>query len=257
MKYHVIFAISILMISGAHAFGQDDPTKSLASAVENIKIPSFNGEDIFKYLNDIIIDKTKYTTFYDLIGFSIGMVIYGIFVYHFYRFISKRDLFNWEKKISNVIYTAAGKKASAVPRIIGFIITKLFVFPIVIFIWFTVYSLFMFFLAQKIEQETVFLFSSALIIAVRIAAYYSEDLARDLAKLLPFNLLALFLLNPVFFSIDDIVTRIGQMPHFILQITAFIIVAMVVEMPLSVAYLIKIRFFGHKEKEASDTNHPV
>ncbi|PIN97446.1 MAG: hypothetical protein COU45_02710, partial [Nitrosopumilus sp. CG10_big_fil_rev_8_21_14_0_10_33_7] len=91
--------------------------------------------------------------------------------------------------------------------------------------------------------------SSSLIIAIRISAYYREDLSRDIAKLLPFALLAIFLFDPQFYSLVDVLKRLSEIPSFITQIAAFMIVVMLVEISLSTIYLIKIRFF-HKEKKS-------
>lgn len=255
-----IFSIIILMISNSYAYGLENTTsQSFDGILEKIKMPNILEGDFFGYLNSVIEDQAKDATFYDLISFSIGMVIFGIFIYHFYKFISKRDLFSFDlqKRISGGIYTATGEKKSTIPRVIAFIATKLFVFPIVILIWFMVYSFFMFFLSQNSSSSTVFLISSSLIVSVRIASYYSEDLAKDLAKLLPFSLLGVFLLNPVFFDADQMISRINQLPQFFTQIVVFLVVSMVVEMSLSIAFLIKIKFFGHGEKKVSDHSQPV
>ncbi|MFB5605839.1 MAG: hypothetical protein ACE5R7_06090, partial [Nitrosarchaeum sp.] len=81
----------------------------------------------------------------------------------------------------------------------------------------------------------------------------------DLAKLLPFALLGIFLYDPQFYAIDQIVIRLQEIPSFIFQITAFIAVAMFVEIVLSILYLIKIKFFHSKEdsKKIDDSEHPV
>jgi hypothetical protein len=145
------------------------------------------------YVNGLIAEIAKDSSIYDIVGFSIGMVIYGVFVYHFYRFLSKRDMFciNIEK-ISKGRFTSSGKKTSGAPRVATFIVTNFFVFPFVIFLWFLGYSSFMFILVQHMETAIIFLVSSSLIIAIRISAYYREDLSRDIAKLLPFALLFFF-----------------------------------------------------------------
>ena len=202
------------------------------------------------YVNGLIAEIAKDSSIYDIVGFSIGMVIYGVFVYHFYRFLSKRDMFciNIEK-ISKGRFTSSGKKTSGAPRVATFIVTNFFVFPFVIFLWFLGYSSFMFLLVQHMETATIFLVSSSLIIAIRISAYYREDLSRDIAKLLPFALLAIFLFNPQFYSLVDVLKRLSEIPSFIIQIAAFMIVVMLVEIVLSTIYLIKIRFF-HKEKKS-------
>lgn len=109
------------------------------------------------------------------------------------------------------------------------------------------------------STATIFLVSSSLIIAIRISAYYNEDLSRDLAKLLPFALLAIFLINPQFYSIEEIVKRLTEMRAFIIQIASFIVVAMAVEITLSILYLIKIKFIHKKEKtvKVDDSESPI
>lgn len=211
------------------------------------------------YINSLITEIAKDSSIYDIIGFSIGMVVYGVFVYNFYRFLSKRDLFNINiEKISKGHFSSSGKKSSGAPRAAAFIATNFFVFPFVIFLWFLGYSSFMFILVQHMPTATIFLVSSSLIIAIRISAYYREDLSRDLAKLLPFALLAIFLFDPQFYSLVDVLQRLSEMPSFLTQIASFMIVAMIVEIFLSIIYLIKIRFF-HKEKKSKvdDSEHPI
>lgn len=216
---------------------------------------------VYGYLNQIVQNIAKDASIFDLVGFSIGMVVYGIFIFHFYRFLAKKDMFsfNLEKKLRGGKLKTDGKKINAAPRVAAYIATNIFIFPIVIFLWFLVYSLFMFFLAQNLSVKEVFLVSSSLIIAVRIAAYYNEDLSRDLAKLLPFALLGFFLLSPTFFALDVVRQRLLEIPHFVILIAAFLLVAIAIETVLSTLYLIKLKFVGHKEKKqkVDDSEHPI
>lgn len=177
-------------------------------------------------------------SFHDLVGFAIGMVIYGIFIFHFYRFIAKRDLF----KLNLSKHLSSGKNVTKIASGFAFIVTNFFIYPIVIFVWFVVYSLFMFFLAPGLEHTTISLVGSALIIAVRIAAYYNEVLARDLSKLIPLAILGFFLLSPTFFTIDDVISRLEEFPSFIGNIVSFLIFAVIVETVLSIGYLIKQKY---------------
>jgi len=221
-----------------------DDIESIFQNIENSELLPMD------YVNGLIAEIANDSSIYDIVGFSIGMVIYGIFVFHFYRFLSKRDMFCINiGKISKAYFTSSGKQTSGAPRVAAFIVTNFFVFPFVIFLWFLGYSSFMFLLVQHMETATIFLVSSSLIIAIRISAYYREDLSRDIAKLLPFALLAIFLFDPQFYSLVDVLKRLSEIPSFITQIAAFMIVVMLVEISLSTIYLIKIRFF-HKEKKS-------
>ena len=93
------------------------------SAEKLFSNPKDSGIIILDYFNELIQEIAAESSIYDLIGFSIGMVIYGIFVYHFYRLLSKRDMFSIgiEKKISQSTFKSSGEKISIAPRIIGFI----------------------------------------------------------------------------------------------------------------------------------------
>ncbi|EPA06054.1 hypothetical protein [Candidatus Nitrosarchaeum limnium] len=240
---------------------ESDVGSSLNDLSSTLK--NFQNSDYLKldYLNDLVQNIAANSSIYDLIGFSIGMVIYGIFVYHFYRFLSKRDMFsfNLENRLSSKKFSSDGEASSAALRVVAFIAMNFFIFPFVAFLWFLGYSSIMFLLVHQLPTATIFLVSSALIIAVRISAYYREDLSRDLAKLLPFALLGIFLYNPEFYSLDQIVVRLKEIPSFIYQITAFIVVSMSVEIVLSIIYLIKIKFFhkSEKSKKVDDSEHPI
>jgi len=82
-----------------------------------------SGIIVLDYSNKLIQEIAKNSSIYDIVGFSIGMVIYAIFVYHFYRFLSRRDIFsiNLEKRIASGTFKSTGKKSSTVPRIAAFI----------------------------------------------------------------------------------------------------------------------------------------
>jgi hypothetical protein len=225
------------------------------SAQSSSDFSNISPDFVIDYLNKMVKNITQ-SSIYDIIGFSIGMVVYGIFIFHLYRFISKRDMFslNLEQRLRGGKLKSSGEKVSAAPKIVSYISLNIFLFPIVIFVWFLAYSIFMFFLAQDMSLETIFLVSSSIIISVRIAAYYNEDLARDIAKLLPFVLLGIFILSPTFFSLDEIKSRLYDIPNFIVQITAFLGIAITIEIILSSLYLIKLKFFGRKEKKDKSSN---
>jgi len=262
----LVFSILILLVNISYFSNQDANLILLQNESPSQQTQKLNSTNIFDdlqnrkigpidYLDNIIKEVAKDSSIYDLVGFSIGMVVYGIFVYHFYRFLSKRDMFaiNLKQRLTHVKLKSTGEKVSTAPKIAAFIATNVFIFPFVIFLWFLGYSSFMFLLVQQMPTATIFLVSSALIIAVRISAYYREDLSKDLAKLLPFALLGIFLFNPQVYSYDDVVKRLEEIPSFIIQIASFMIVAIVAETVLSMIYFIKIKFF-HKEKQAKSVD---
>ncbi len=247
--------LSFSIVENSYAQTTEELTSKIQEEISEAvpKLSDISINSVEEYFTKIANEFYLGASLYDLIGFAIGMVIYGIFIFHFYRFLAKRDMFN--VKLAKKLSTGSG--TTKVGSIFAYIITNFFIYPIVIFVWFIVYSLFMFFLAQGVEPTTVFLVVSALVISVRIAAYYAEDLAKDLAKLLPFAMLGVFLLSPQFFTIDDIIQRIDQFSGLFIQITEFLIFAIVIETVLSLSYLVKQKIRPRKETDLDEKIHSV
>ena len=182
------------------------------------------------------------------------MVLYSFFVWKFYRFISRREIIpiNLEK------YSSKGKRSHL--KIGAYIASYVLLFPFVLILWFFVYSFFIYFLARDIPTGTVLLISITVIVAIRVTAYYKEDLARDLGKLLPFSLLAIFLTSPIFFtdtanyfSIDDLENRFDEIPLFTTEILKFILYAIFVETFLRIVFTIKRKIIPPKEEPEEES----
>lgn len=235
-------------------------TKSTDLNLQNFEVTSFSELLSLDYFNNLVNDITEQASFYDLIVFSISVVIYAIFIFHFYRFIARRNVFSFdiERRILSGKYKASGERISAAPRIAAFIGTKFVIFPFVIFGWFLTYSFFILFMSQDIPIEKVFFVSAILIIAIRITSYYSEDLSKDLAKTIPFSILGIFLFDQTFFTIGDVSKNLLELPQYTIQVGAFLIVAITVEITLSIAYIIRLKLAGNKQrKENSSQDQPI
>ena len=180
-------------------------------------------------LEQLSIDFGRDVSTIDLLGFSFGMVAYGIFIWHFYRLIAKREIVS----LTLQKYHTGGKRLTS---LIVYIAKYVIVFPLVVTAWFFAYSLFMFFLAPDIDQDFVFLIVISLVVAIRMAAYYKEDLSKDLAKMIPFSLLGIFLVNTTLFTIDQFVDRLDDFIPFIGQIAAFVLFAIGVEAVLRIFF---------------------
>jgi hypothetical protein len=132
--------------------------------------------------------------------FVVGMVLYSVFIFKFYRFVAGRDVFKqppedyplWKKFL----------------HIVQFV----FFYPLLAFFWFLVISLLLASLSETITIGNIFLASMATIATIRVSAYYNEDLSKDIAKLVPFGLLAVMLLDLTRLSIDTPLSVIYQLP---------------------------------------------
>jgi len=79
----------------------------------------------------------------------------------------------------------------------------LFVFPIVAFFWFAAITVLLSFLAPNRPFSDILLVAMAVVGTIRISAYITEDLSRDLAKILPFAVLGIFIINVSFVKTSE------------------------------------------------------
>jgi len=187
-------------------------------------------------INDIF--RGDFSSFVPLLYLAISMAIYAILIWHYYRYIAKRDIF----KITSTKYA----------KTVAFLKYG-FLFPFVAVGFFAGFALMLLFLAKDLDIGTVLSTSFAIIIAIRITAYYNEDLSKDLAKLLPFVLLGVFLVDPSYFRWNDIINKINSLPEFFTTCIQFILIFMIIEWILRIVYNIKNRIWPSKKKPSLET----
>ena len=163
----------------------------------------------------------------------ITIAIYSIIIYHFYRYIARRDCFKpSERKYSKTI---------------GFI-KYAFLFPFVAMLFFMGFSLMLIFLTKSYAIDALLSTSFAIILAIRITAYYTEDLSKDVAKMLPFALLGVFLVDPTSFTLEVVNSRINSLPQYVNLIFQFLLLIIIVEWILRLSLTIRYKIIPKKEK---------
>jgi len=170
-----------------------------------------------------------------LFSIIILIAIYSIVIYHFYRYIARRDCFKPSKRKHS--------------KTVGFF-KYVFLFPFVAFLFFMGFSLLLIFLTKNYEISQIMYTSFALVIAIRIMAYYTEDLSKDVAKMLPFAILAIFLVDSSYFSIGTVETRLNALPDNVNYIVQFLLLIILVEWILRAGLTIRYAIFPKKDKPA-------
>jgi len=155
----------------------------------------------------------------------VSIAIYSIVIWHFYRFVARRDSFKLTAKKH--------------PKIVGFL-KYFFIYPFVAFLFFAGFSLMLLFITKNLEIIDVLSTSFAIIAAIRIAAYYSEDLSKDVAKMLPFALLAVFLIDSSYFRFEDVIDKVYSIPEFFTVCIQFILFIVLMEWILRIIRTIRI-----------------
>ena len=165
---------------------------------------------------------------YDVAAYVVGMCIYAIFVFKYYRFVASKDMFGLDL---SRFEERSFRWARSILHVILYAVKYLMVFPVFAFFWFAVITLILAFLAKDQSFSETLLVALATVSAIRVTAYYDEDLSRDLAKILPFAVLAIFLIDASFFSIReslDILKEAGNYTEKIVYSLGFLVLLEIV-----------------------------
>jgi len=191
----------------------------------------------------------EYSLIINVFIFAILISIYSIFTWKFYRNISKKNVISLNLSQYNRTSHPMLKKFIA-----GFfyLFENIIIMPILIFIWFGVLGLIITVLAEEQASQQIIVVAAAIIAAIRILAYYEEDLSADLAKIFPFTILSIFALNPNFFQIDRVIERLTEIPPFLNHILYFLVFIAVIEMVLRVLDLIMEIFRTEEEDQVKE-----
>ena len=177
-------------------------------------------------------------TYLQLFIFVISLSVYAIFVWKFYKTLSKRDLFKIDLEKYN-LPEIKHKTLGKVGSVISYILKYGVIFPLYIFLWFVILSIFLLLLKEEATVSHILLVSISVVSATRVISYYKEDLSNDLAKLIPFALLAISLVDPNFFSIEATIQNFSEIPLLWSQILQFLIFSISLEWILRILYLVR------------------
>lgn len=172
--------------------------------------------------------------------FTISLCFYSIFVWFFYQNLSKRDLFELDLEkyeIQESRFNGAKKALGVLTYLVKYGI----IFPLYVGFCFIVFSLLLFVMAKNIMANEIVLISMAFVSTIRIIAYLKTDLARDLAKLIPFAILAIFLTEANFFSWDMLIQRLGELPSLGWDLLGFLSFSVILEWILRASYFIHLK----------------
>lgn len=195
-------------------------------------------------VNQFITPQEAFTILKPVALFVTGMMIYAIFVFRFYRFLATKDIIELDLSKYNTASHPILKKIFAV---VYYAIQYVVLIPLFVFFWFIVLTVLLAFLAKNPVPEEILLVSIAVVAAVRVSAYYNEQLAVDLAKMLPFALLGIFLIDISYFNFWSSVDVLGEIPKLWNILMYYLIFVIALEFVLRI-----VSFFApSKGKDAS------
>ncbi len=200
-------------------------------------IPQLNINEIYEILKPLAL-------------FVAAMSVYAIFIFRFYRFLAAKDIFKLDLAKHNHARFKVVRKAVG----LFFYTTKyLIMFPVFAFFWFMVLAVLLSFMSRDQQMENVMLVSMAIVGAIRVAAYYNEDLSRDLAKILPFAMLGIMLIDSsILASLSTSVSNIRQIGNNLELMLYYLILIVAMEFVLRIIYSIMSSLMSYSDRLQKD-----
>ena len=149
-------------------------------------------EELFQ----IIIEES-----YPTLGAIVAISVYSVFVFIFYRALAKRDLITLN--LNHYTDNLSGR-VRKYARTILFVLQYIVVVPVLITFWTLVLAIILTLLSPEADHSRNALIATSVVGAVRILSYWTEDLSRDVAKMLPFGVLGVFLVGDAQVQISEI-----------------------------------------------------
>ena len=182
-----------------------------ASTAETRLVLTLTLEEGIMDMSDILPEGLNVNDAWDLLSpvsiYILGMVIYSIFVFKFYRFVASRDVFALDlSKYEDVNL----KWLRSTLHVVLYVIKYLVLFPVLAFFWFAVLTLVLAFLSKGQPFSETLSIALATVSTIRVTAYYRESLSAELAKILPFAVLAVFLIDTSFFSVSESIESLKE-----------------------------------------------
>lgn len=164
--------------------------------------------------------------FFTLMVYTGLIFIYSLFIWKYYRFLASREIIQLNLSQYNYSKHPLFEKVFAMAL---YTVEYLIILPFLVTFWFAILSIFLLVLSESQDTSKILLISAAIIASTRITAYVSEDLSKDIAKILPFTILAAFLLGANFIDVGQILARMYQVPLLFNNILIFLIFIFVIE----------------------------
>ena len=165
--------------------------------------------------------------FVNLFVIVVLIFIYSVSVWKLHKIISKKNIF--EMNLDDGTYFGKGNFKSALLYFLEYLI----ILPFFVFACFAVFAIFLIIFIGSLDISLILIISAATFTSIRMAAYYNDQLSRELAKLLPLNLLAASIIfQNNFFSVERIITQFKNIPQATGDIFSYLAFIIMIEVTM-------------------------
>ncbi|MDP6325270.1 MAG: hypothetical protein QF722_06750 [Candidatus Thalassarchaeaceae archaeon] len=156
----------------------------------------------------------------------VGIVIYSTFVFKFYRFLASKDLIDVDFSQYSEGFTGFLKRfVDGILVIIQYILFT----PFLISFWTLILAVILTLLSGGDDLYWNVLVATSMVGSVRVISYFSEDLSRDVAKMLPFAVLGVFLVDSGSFNWSAVSALWDQLDEFAFSFGSSMVLVAILE----------------------------
>ena len=149
--------------------------------------------------------------------------IYSVFTWKVHKLISRKDIISLNLRQYNSFDHPTINKVSAG---ILYFIEYAIILPFLVLFWYILFALVLILFSEIASIEKILLLSAAVVGSIRLLAYYNSEISAEIAKLLPFTILAITLLSHKLMDVvrfNDLINQIYDLPRFVLYVLLFIV----------------------------------
>ncbi|KKW29268.1 MAG: hypothetical protein UY71_C0001G0078 [Parcubacteria group bacterium GW2011_GWB1_52_7] len=103
------------------------------------------------------------------------------------------------------------------------------VFNELVFFWFAVLTILLIFLSKNETIARIMISSISIIGSVRITSFYNEELAQELAKLVPLVLLGVYIVEASYFSFEKSLSFVAELPMHWKEFIYYLVIVVGIE----------------------------
>ncbi len=170
-------------------------------------------EKISGFVDYIYSLPLMYQNIFTVATYMILIFIYAIFISKVYRLISKKDIISLNlQQYNSFDHPSLNKLFAGILYFIEYII----LLPFLILFWYILFALALILFSDIGSLDQVLLLSAAVVGSIRLLAYYNNEISAEVAKLVPFTILAITLLSHKLIDISKFREFMGNMQESII-----------------------------------------
>lgn len=189
-----------------------------------------------KFVNYIGLLPSIYQKIFTVAAFTLLIVLYSVFIWKVNRLISRKDIISLNlRQYNNFDHPTLNKVFEGVLYFIEYIV----LLPFLVLFWYALFAIVLIFFSEITSIEQILLVSAAVVGSIRVLAYYNSEISADLAKLLPFTILAITLLSHKILDVRRFAEVRMQIPDLLIFVAYILVFIIGLEIILRILDLFK------------------